>query len=555
MKLTDKKRYCFLLLAAGGLLTGLTLVCPTVGFLEWLTLVPVGIFLLDCATDPTLRLRRLYGYGLFFFLSFYLVVFHWFVNLYPLDFIDGMTKGAALAVVLVAWLGLSLLQALMGGLLFVALGAVFRSRLARRIPFLRPFLGAGAWAVYEWTQTLGWWGVPWGRLPLGQAKYLIGLQTASWFGSYFVTFLLVAVNFCLAYLACGLLAKDKETHMPLLKKTCTAVAIMLVFQYGAGTVIWLTGAGDEAKTVRVAVVQGNISSHEKWSASSIKRTRQVYRDYTIKAAEEGARIVVWPETSLPYVIEEDNAIGAFVSDLAVDANTTILVGAFTECEKGEYNSIICFTPDGKMLETVYSKRRLVPFGEFVPLRGLIETLIPPLAELVMSEGDVLWGEGAEIFELEEGAVGSLICFDSIYEGLTRESVSEGAELICLSTNDSWFTDSVALYMHNAQAQLRAIESGRYVARAANTGISAVISHRGEVLRELAPLVDGVLTEDVAMRSNTTLYTAIGNLFVYLWLAALATIVGTEAAFGILGRALDAKIKRKMGKQLDKPSKI
>ena len=168
-----------------------------------------------------------------------------------------------------------------------------------------------------------------------------------------------------------------------------------------------------------------------------------------------------------------------------------------------------------MHDTVYSKRRLVPFGEFVPLRGLIETVIPPLADLVLSSEDVAWGEGGNVFSLESGNIGSLICFDSIYEDLTRESVRDGAELICLSTNDSWFTDSAALYMHNAQAQLRAIESGRYVARAANTGISTVISDRGEVLAELEPLVDGMLVEDVAIRTSVTPYMQIGNLFVYL----------------------------------------
>lgn len=540
MKLTDKKSYRFLLLASGGLLTGLTLICPILGPLEWLSLIPVGLFLLTLAADPALRLRKLYGYGVFFFMSFYLVNFHWFVNLYPLDFIDGMTKGAALAVVLVAWIGLSLLQSLMGGLLFVVIGMIFRARLCGKIPFLRPFLGAGAWAVYEWTQTLGWWGVPWGRLPLGQVEYLIGLQTASLFGSYFVTFLLVAVNFCLAYLLTGLLRKDGTDSGALLKKTCGAVAIMLVFQYGVGAFLWFQNSAVDDRSLRVAVVQGNISSHEKWSANSIKRTRQVYREYTLKAAEEGARLVIWPETALPYVIEEDNGIGEYVSDLAKEADTTILVGAFTESEEGEYNSIVCFTPDGKMSETVYSKRRLVPFGEFVPLRGLIETLIPPLAELVMSEGEVLAGEGAQLFELEEGRVGSLICFDSIYEELTRESVSDGAELICLSTNDSWFTDSVALDMHNAQAELRAIESGRYVARAANTGISTVITHRGEVVGKLAPLTDGVLIEDVHLRQTATPYTVIGNLFIYLWLAALVAILGVEGVFAVQKRIFSRK---------------
>ena len=521
--LTKTRARRFLCLLASALLTGLTLVFPEVGFLEWLTMIPVGIFLLEFASDPQARLGGLYGYGLFFFWSFYLVVFHWFINLYPLSFIDGMTRGGALSVVLVAWLGLSLLQALMGAVVFVVAGLLLRTRLMARFPMARPFALAGLWAFYEWTQTLGWWGVPWGRLPIGQSSYLVGLQTASWFGSYFITFLLVAVNFCLALALCEWLKQPQKTWRGVCRVASICAVALVLFQYGAGTVLWLTKPAAD-RTIRVAAIQGNISSHEKWSAESTQKTKEVYRDYTLKAAEAGADVVVWPETALPYVVDEDTA---YVVDLAKRAGVTILVGAFTVDEEGQYNSIACFLPDGSMHETVYAKRRLVPFGEFVPMRGLIETLIPPLADLVMSGEDVAWGEGANVFDLEQGSIGSLICFDSIYDDLTRESVRDGAELICLSTNDSWFTDSAALYMHNAQAQLRAIESGRYVVRAANTGISTVLSDRGEILCDLEPLVDGMLVEDVALREDSTLYTWIGNLPVYLCGLALLTVIAED----------------------------
>lgn len=508
----------FLMLALSGILTGLCLVIPKIGFLEWLTLVPCALFLLTLASKDGLRLRALYGYGVFFFSAFYLVNFHWFVNLYPLDFIDGMTKGAALCVVIAAWIGLSLFQAVQGGLVFVLAGIVFRSSACRRFALLKPFALAGIWAVYEWLQTFGWWGVPWGRLPLGQSEYLVGLQTASWFGPYFVTFIIVAVNACVA-----LALADKNK----LKLSCIVAAALFVFQYGAGTVIWFSHK-NTGETIKVAAIQGNISSHEKWDTSSSQKTRDVYEQYTREAAKKGAKIVVWPETALPYTLSKGSSYYRFAVDIAKENNVTILVGAFSRDENNaQYNSIICFAPDGSSLDNVYSKRRLVPFGEFVPLRSLIETLIPPLAELVMSGEEIAQGEGSQLFMLDEGALGSLICFDSIYEDLTRESVIDGAQLICLSTNDSWFTDSAALYMHNAQAQLRAIESGRYIVRSANTGISTVINSRGEVIAELDPLVDGMIVEDVYMRSNKTLYTVIGNLFVYLSALYIAVMIALE----------------------------
>ena len=536
MILTDKKYKRILLLCLSGILTGITLAFPKTGFMEWLTLTPMAIFLLECAPDRQIKLRQMYAYGFLFFMSFGVVVFHWFVNLYPLEFIDGMTKGGALAVVLVACIGLSFLQAIQGALLFVIAALLFRSSLLSRIRSLRPVAIACLWAVYEWTQTIGWWGVPWGRLAIGQSEYIIGLQTASLFGSYFISFCIVLVNAYAGFAIICAIKEGTDVRARAVRLSAAVCGAVLLFQYGAGLALWHTGKeSDGVKKVTVAAIQGNIPSGEKWETSTTEKTLAVYEKYTLEAGKAGADVVVFPETALPWTVAEGSKRYTYLSELAKKADVTILAGAFTTDDDGnEYNSIVCFTPDGKMSDTVYNKRHLVPFGEFVPFRELIEILVPPLAELVMSGGEVAEGEGAQIFELSDVNIGSIICFDSIYEELTLESVKEGAQLICLSTNDSWFTDSAALYMHNAQAQLRAIECGRYVVRAANTGISTMITHRGEVTAELAPLVDGMLVEEMSVRSGRTLYSYIGNLFVYVCLLLLV-ITAAPVLTGFKGR--------------------
>ncbi len=529
--LTDRKWKKFLLLAVSGLLTGLMLVIPEVGFFEWITLIPLGIFFFLEADSDKYRCRSIYGYGFFFFLGLYIMSFHWFVNLYPLDFIEGMTPVAALAVVLAGSVGLSALQALFGGIMFVLVRLLFRTELFTAHKYLRPLGAAGLYTVYEWTQNLGWWGVPWGRLPLGQSEYIVGLQTASLFGSYFVTFALVLCNMALAFII---------VERKALRTMAILAASVLVFQYGVGTVLYLLPT-DGDKTVKAAAVQGNISSNEKWSADSKQRTLDVYTEYTLKAAENGADIVLWPETALPYTVTENNYYGEFCSALAKEAGVTLLVGAFSDGEqfREQYNSIICILPDGSFHETIYSKRRLVPFGEFVPMRGLFQALIPPLAELVMSEDDVLAGEEPMVMALDGVKVGCLVCFDSIYDSLSRDSVNDGAELICLASNDSWFTDSAALYMHNAHAQIRAVENGRYVVRAANTGISTIISSKGKVLERLEPLVDGMVEYEVNVNSHRTLYSVIGNFVVGAFSAAFV---------GIFAYDLVVKIRRKNEKK-------
>lgn len=515
----------FLLVVSGGLLTGLTLVFPEIGFLEWLTLVPVGIVLIVRASDKEIRFRSLYLDGLIFFYSFFLTCFHWFTYLYPLDFVEGMTKGGALAVVLVAWLGLSLFQAVLSAFSFVLIGVIFRTRFCERFIFSLPFVAAGIWAIFEWSQTLGWWGVPWGRLPIGQTEYLVGLQNASLFGSYFVTFMLVAVNFWLAYVL---------LYPPKIKVGILTVAALLIFQYASGVLLWFSNDVTKGEKIKVACIQGNISSAEKWDNSSFYNTLENYSRYTIQAAEQGAQLVIWPETSFPYDISKGGyAIYAeSFCMLAKQCNIYLLVGSYVTDEQGNLlNSLVGFTPEGEQIEDVYSKRHLVPFGEYVPMKTLIQTLIPPLAELVLSEGEIYAGEGAQTVEIGNGVkIGGLICFDSIYEQLTLESVRDGAELICLSTNDSWFIDSKALYMHNAQAQIRAIESGRYVARAANTGISTVINSRGEVTDELEPLVGGIIVSDVYATDENTLWRFLGNGFVYLLMLSCALIIVDNSVF-------------------------
>lgn len=532
----EKRWVRFLLLALGGVLTGLCLVFSVLGLLEWLTLIPAGLVILRLLPDPRVRLRTLYGYGLFFFFSFYLAVFHWFISMYPLEF-TGITPAAAMVVVLFAWLGLSLVQALMGGLCFVFGGIVLRNRFVAAHPLLRPFLFGGVYAVYEWTQNLGWWGVPWGRLPLGQSFYLAGMQTASLFGSYFITFLLVTVNLLFAHLFTQMMkGKGRPVRERLCRGAVLGIAGILLFQYGAGGLLYL-GRGRDVKTperrITVAAVQGNISS--KWNnADADAQCRDVYSRYTKAAAEAGADVVVWPETAVTHTIWNSNGSVwyRFCSELAKENQITLLVGAFSMEDEAQYNSVFCFLPDGSLHETVYNKRKLVPFGEFVPFGGLIETLVPPLAELVMSGSDLDAGEGANAFFLDDGTIGSLICFDSIYDGLIRESVMGGAQLLCLSTNDSWFASSRALNMHLSQAQLRAVESGRWIVRSANTGITSAINSRGEIIDSIPILEEGMLVCEVAYEEEMTLYTRIGNLFVYGWIALVFLVTVWEFSLGI-----------------------
>lgn len=241
-----------------------------------------------------------------------------------------------------------------------------------------------------------------------------------------------------------------------------------------------------------AVIQGNISSTDKWAEDSAFHSVNLYVELTVQCVEEsGADIVVWPETVIPLYLRESSFGKNKISQAASQTGATILVGTFDRVYDEdaddflEYNAILIFYPDGTIGQTSYYKRRPVPFGETLPMADFIELFLPMLLDLNLFSEPISAGADSNLFETEYGKVGSLICFDSIYETLTLDSVRDGARVISLSTNDSWFHDSAAVWQHNAHASMRAIESGRYIIRAANTGVSSVITPEGKVLSNSA----------------------------------------------------------------------
>ncbi len=507
-----------LLLILSGCLTAATLIWPILAPLEWVSLVPAGLVLLRDRAVGRRRRRgaRLWGYGLCWFLPFFGVTYHWFAEMYPLSF-TGLQPGEAAVVVAAAWGGLSLLHALLMALVFPLCGLLFRAPICRRWPWLRPVLGAAIWSIAEWTQTLSWIGVPWARLALGQVGWLPVLQTVSIGGSYLLTFLLVFVSFCLA---------EALLLPPVAERRIMAALLAFGINFAVGSGLYL---GDEAAArdrdrIGAAAIQGNISSQEKWDSSMLTDTMMTYAALTREASAQGAELVVWPETAIPYTLRRYAPMIEFLEAMADDVDAALLVGAFSEDEAGAYNTMHTVAPRDGLLPGGYSKRHLVPFGEYLPMAGFFERFIPPLAELRMLTADIDPGRSAAVRDLGGVRVGSLICFDSIYETAARDAVRAGANLLTISTNDSWFGDSAAARQHNAQAILRAVETRRSVVRAASTGISSIITPRGNVVASLAPFAEGQITAPVELCDGMTLYARVGDWIIWLSLAACGAVL-------------------------------
>jgi apolipoprotein N-acyltransferase len=158
----------------------------------------------------------------------------------------------------------------------------------------------------------------------------------------------------------------------------------------------------------------------------------------------------------------------------------------------------------------------------MPMRDFISSIVPALAEINMLANDVTPGKESSVFGAtsDENAikVGTLICFDAIYETLAIESARSGAEIFIVPSNDSWFYDSRAMNMHHSQNILRAVEQGKYTVNCGNTGITSVVNDKGEVLSIMPIYEEGYVIDTVYASSTRTLYSYIGNLYVYLCVA-------------------------------------
>ena len=531
-----KKLIKYLILIASGGLTALSMMYTPLCFLAWFSIAPLAYYLFK-ETDRKKNPFRIYLTMLVWALSFYIVIFHWFVYMYPMDFL-GLDKDQAVWMVAFFWFGLSGVQAACTAI------AAPLFRLCARHRFLYAPLFASLYVLFEWFQTLFWTGVPWARLAISQTPATVFIQSASLFGSLFVSFIIVLVNALIAFAFVYFTEKGIRDRGVRIYAIAAAGVFLANLLFGCAALAFHTE--DEERRFTAVLVQGNLASAEKWNSDI--SPLELYTDLTLKAIEEAggkADIIVWPETSINYYLKQSKRTVEGISKLASDTGAVILVGTFDaeEDEEGnffEYNAVIAFMPDGSMEETPYYKQHLVPFGEYVPMRELVFKTMPWLDDLNLFGSDLTPGSEPRPAVTDLGRIGRLVCFDSIYSDLARVSVGNGAELLSLSTNDSWFRDSTAVYQHNRHAVLRSVENGRWMLRAANTGISTIISSTGAVTKSLDPLVTGYVIGDAYFSSSRTLYSYIGDLFVLTCFMFAAT----EGVFVIVGKVRSRKTNEK-----------
>jgi len=366
------------------------------------------------------------------------------------------------------------------------------------------------WVAGEMGRTYVLDGFPWELLGYSQAAVLPVAQIASVVGVYGLSALVAMVSAAAAYAA---LERSRRRW-----QVATAVAIVLIGTAGWGTARLARGAlRSSGEPVRVAVLQGNILQDQKWDPAMRGPIMQRYIDMTREAIGRDAQFILWPESATPQPYEQDPGGAETIRRLAREGKVTLLIGSDqvepvkpagpgTPAEERLYNAAYLIQPTGETA-AIYRKIHLVPFGEYVPFSRLLY-FVGPLVEAV---SDFTPGAEAVLLPVRGRKASTAICYEVIYSSLMRAFVDNGSELLTTITNDAWYGWSSAAYQHWQQASLRSIEEGRYLARAANTGISGFVDPYGRVMQASNMFQSAVMVEDLRFLTDRTIYSYIGDV--------------------------------------------
>ncbi len=393
------------------------------------------------------------------------------------------------------------------------------------------------WVALEYVRShLFFLSYPW--LLLGHSQYLHPtlLQITSVTGVYGITFLIVLMNAAIAEAICsvrGWLSGSSPSLSAFGRPSVIslgAASLLLIASHLYGVFILSKGIAGERKTI--ALVQGNIPKDFLWNISYRPMILNRYGDLTKKATMQSTDLVIWPESAVPGDLVHELGLQRTVSHVAMETNTPLFVGTsqtakFTNKKLRDkyYNSMVLITPDGQIAGE-YRKMVLVPFGEYEPLKGVIQW--PRV--VVASTDSTLPGDQYALFTIEGATFGALICWENIFPDHFREFVKRGASFMVVATNESWFGETAAPYQLLAISTFRAAENRVAIARSANTGISAFIDPFGRITKRLRGpkgeelSVEGVLMGEVILSQERTFYTRYGDLFAFLMIAACFLIV-------------------------------
>ncbi len=397
---------------------------------------------------------------------------------------------------------------------------------------------AALWVVLEFVRTFFLTGFPWLPLAASHWQRPLLLQLAAWTGAYGVSFVLIAFNLGLVFYIDRLIRFHGEGARRFCPEFFVALGLVLAAAFGGYR--WsVQQAGDREELFDVAFVQPYIPQDLKWDGRKAEEILGIIARTTLRTRDHprGPELVLWPEAVTPIPVLGRADMRAWTEGLAAEMGAPLFIGSLgIGGEDDWFNGIFAVDPEEGLLPEHYRKRKLVPYGEYVPL----EKAFPWLSKIVPLEGSFGPGESAAPIAVEiagrERAVGPLICYEDVFPRLARETAREGAEFFAVVTNNGWYGEEGMPFQHAAHSVLRAVETRRPVLRVGNGGWSGWIDEYG-VIRETLTDENGSVffrgggvypvSRDSAWVGRDSFYVRHGDWF--LWVCA-----GWVAVFGAAG---------------------
>jgi apolipoprotein N-acyltransferase len=463
-------------------------------FLAWFALVPLFYSIEGKGLYVSFKLGFLTGFVSFLGILYWIVVaVHTYGN------VPFILSGLIL-LLLVIYLSL-----FTGA--FTFLTRLIRTRSGIQTILFTPIL----WVALEYLRSFLLTGFPWAYLGHTQYLNLPFIQMADITGVYGLSFVILSVNASLYWV----LHQWPKRTFPFKEVGITVLILLSFLIYGYIKIKHVDREIIKSPPLKVALVQGNIDQSIKWDESFQLQTLKIYRRLSMRVMEDKPDLIIWPETATPFFFQEAKEYQPIVLEIPEKTNAFLLFGTpFYKIEKGKvnyYNSAFLVSPSKKLIGK-YDKIHLVPFGEYIPLRKLLFFI-----ESSIGEGIGNFKPGKEIVNLSlpQGKFGVLICFEIIFPDLCRRFVKDGADFLVTLTNDAWFGRTSAPYQHLSVATFRAIENRVFIARVANTGISAFIDSKGKIVDQGGIFTEEAMNGTIRLSKNKTFYTLYGDVFAWI----------------------------------------
>ena len=464
----------------------------------------------------TERLKAAGGIGFWFGFGYFLAGFYWIAEAF---LVEPWRHG---------WLLPFVMTALPGGMALFFAAASALAMLLWLPGAGRAFALAIAFFLAEFGRGHVLTGLPWNLIGYGLLGSLPLMQLASLLGVYALS--LLAVLFFAAPVTVFAPSRSRFAGGGGTGALAGCLVLLLALGYGWGE-HRLSAAAFDSTGFRVRVVQANIDQAEKWRPENSAEIFADYLDLTKSGGASGLDridIVVWPETAVPFLLADEPDALTAIADV-LPAGTTLLVGSARLVQEREadgllirnrvYNSVLVIDGEGRVTGS-YDKIHLVPLGEYLPFQDFLESL--GMMQLTGVRGGFSVGQGPRLLTVPGAPPATpLICYEIIFPHAITGTGTESGWLLNL-TNDAWFGSSAGPYQHFHQAQVRAVEQGLPLVRAANTGISAVIDSFGRVRAEIGLGEKGVIDADLPKVGPRTLFSQFG-IVIDIAVLALAAI--------------------------------